>query len=312
VITTTRQGLAFVLALTAAPAAAVEHTALACVPADRYARITAHAEAASVVLQFRTSPGVPWYSTRMAGADGEWTAFLPRPAISLREVEYRFVVTDAGAKSSPTDPVRARVGAPGECDEAGRPSVDALIVVTVPEGAPVTPPVPAGFSPAGVVAAEARRRSSLPFTIAGLAAGVGVAGAVAGATAEATSAPPPSGPLAVPDIRFNSIDPPPGSTVSAARGRIAISMRLGARPAGALAFQWRAEILSEDGRLCMTMDGVAGVPEGLDLVLTAPIVIFGACGSTPPFDSQRMRITLRVNQDFVFDETLVLPYHFEP
>src|SRR5688572_13455184 len=116
--------LAFILlfALPEAPAP-VDHAALGCIPAERYARVAARdPQAAAAELQFRTSPSGPWYSTRMTSAEGEWSAFLPRPARTLAEVEYRIVALGAGAEKTESAPVRARVGAPGECDEAGRSS----------------------------------------------------------------------------------------------------------------------------------------------------------------------------------------------
>ena len=78
--------LAFIL-LSAAPAP-VDHAALACIPAERYARIAARdPQAAGAELQFRTSPSGPWYSTRMTSAEGEWSAFLPRPARTDQELQ---------------------------------------------------------------------------------------------------------------------------------------------------------------------------------------------------------------------------------
>ena len=128
-------------------------------------------------------------------------------------------------------PYRARIGVAGECDIAGRASVDAPIVVTVPAGAPLVPPVPAGFSPAGVVAAEPPKRSSLPLKIAGGVAAAAVIGVTAAATAETTGTPPTMGAPTVPAISFNSIEPPPGSTVNYNRDRIVVHMLMAARPA---------------------------------------------------------------------------------
>jgi hypothetical protein len=298
------------LALAASASATADHRPLACLAAHRYARVSVHAPgAAGAELQFRTSAATGWYAARMTAQGEEWAALLPRPARAEGEVEYRIVVTSPGAADAAIGPFRVPVSTSGACAAAGQPSVDAPLVVRVPHGAPVVPPVPAGLSPAGVVAAAPPRRSKMLLTVAGAAAAAGVAAAALGGAAEATSGPPPTQPVVVPEIRFDAIDPPPGSTLSASRDRIAVSMRLGARPSSALIFQWRVELFAADGRTCLFMESDTGA-EGVDLVLTAPLRSFG-CGPGR-FDTERMRISIRVNQDFVFDETLALSYHFEP
>ena len=288
--------------------APIDHTALACIPADRYARITARdATAAAADLQFRTSPSGPWYSTRMTAAGGEWSAFLPRPARTLPEVEYRIVATGAGAETSESAPVRARVGAPGECDEAGRSSVDAPIVVTVPAGAPLVPPVPAGFSPAGVVAAVPPKRSNLPLKIAGGVAAAAVVGITAAGTAESTSENPTTQPI-VPPISFNDTEPPPGSTLVFNRDRLAILLRLGARPNATLVLFWRVELRGPDGRACLEMNGVdSAVPDSNEITLTGALISNGACGRV--FDTATLRIGISHQNQVVYEETLAMPYH---
>ena len=303
--------LAFIL-LFAAPAAPapVDHRALSCIPAERYARIAARdPQAAAAELQFRTSPSGPWYSTRMASAAGEWFAFLPRPARTLAEVEYRIVVTGAGAEKSESAPVRARVGAPGECDEAGRTSVDAPIVVTVPAGQPLVPPVPAGFSPAGVVAAEAPKRSNRTLKIAGGVAAAAVIGVTAAATAESTSEDPSTQPI-VPPIRFNDTQPSGGASFNYNRDRFVVELRLGARPNVTLTLFWHVELRGANGRSCLEMNGVATAPpDSVELPLTNALISSGACGFQ--FDTQTLYVSVSHQSQIVYEETLGLPYHLQ-
>jgi hypothetical protein len=302
---------AFIFLFAAPEASAlVDHTALACIPAERYARVAGRgAQAASAQLQFRTSPSGPWYSTRMTAAEGEWSAFLPRPARTLAEVEYRIVATGAGAEKTESAPVRARVGAPGECDEAGRTSVDAPIVVTVPAGAPLVPPVPAGFSPAGVVAAEPPKRSNLALKIAGGVAAAAVIGVTAAATAESTSEQPSTLPI-VPPISFNNTQPRPGASFNYNRDPFVVEMRLGARPNVTLTLFWRVELRAADGRVCLEMNGVATAPpDSVDVALTGPLINNGACGFQ--FDTQSVHIGISHQNQQVYEETLGMPYHLQ-
>jgi hypothetical protein len=308
--------LAALLAASSSSAAeiAVEHTPLACVPADRYLRVSARAPAAAAVqLQFRSDASGPWYSTPMSEVDGEWTAFLPRPARTLARLEYRIVATGTGGPGA-TPPAAPRLAAAGQtCDAVAQVSVETPIVVTVPPGAPVVPPVPAGFSPAGVVAAKERPRSNLALKIAGGVVVAGVAAAALGGAAEATNNPPPTE-VRVPDIRFNDIEPPPGSTLAPNRDRVVVLMRLGTRPTTSLFFVWRVELISDAaGAACLFMTGTASAVETIDLPLTGPLISTGACG--PPaqrFDTERIRIAISVLERPVYEETLALPYHFTP
>ena len=306
--------LAFVLAappLASAAAVSIEHTALACAPPDRYVRVTAQAPgAAAVRLEFRSDPEGPWYSTPMASAGGEWSAFLPRAARSLARLEYRVVTVAAGAEeqASPATAVAVAAG----CAVAGEASVLSPIVVTVPAGAPVVPPVPAGFSPAGVVAAEEEPRSNLPLKVAGAVVAAGVAAVALGGAAEATSSPPTTE-VPVPPIRFNSTDPPPGSTVRARDG-VVVLMRLGFQPSLALEFNWRVEFRSESaGAACLFMSGLAFPLGNIDFELSSALISTGACGRFDgPIDVDRLRVSISVLHRQVYEETLAMPFHFRP
>ena len=304
--------LAFALMMFADPAAApVDHAPLACVPADRYARVAARVPpgAATVDLQFRTTAEGGWYATRMTSAGEEWAGFLPRPARAGGDVEYRIVVTGASADAATAGPFRARVGGPGECDGAGQASVDAPIVVTVPQGAPLVPPVPAGFSPAGVVAAAAPKKSNLALKIAGGAAAAGVVAVTAAGAAESASEDPSTQPI-VPPISFDDIEPPPGSTLVFNRDRLAVLMRLGSRPNSALTLFWRVELLAADGRVCVEMNGAdAAVIDSNEITLRGTLTSNGSCAR--PFDSAGLHIGISHQGQQVYEETLALPYHVQ-
>ena len=304
--------LAFILLFAAAEAAApVDHAPLACVPADRYARVTARsAEAAAADLEFRTRADAPWYRIRMTREADGWAAFLPRPAVTLGEIEYRIATADAGARRVETASHRAKVGAPGECDDVGRASVDAPIVVTVPAGAPLVPPVPAGFSPAGVVAAAPPRRSNVLLKIAGGVAAAAVIGVTAAATAESTGSPPTMGAPTVPTISFNSIEPLPGSTVNYNRERIVVHMRMAARPDVILTLFWTVEFRGSNGRSCIEMSGTSTVtPDSNEFFLTAPLVhSFPFCGFE--FDTETVHIGITHLNQRAYEQTPAIPYHF--
>ena len=302
--------VALVLAA-AEPSAAVDHVPLACVPAERYARVAIRADATggAAELQFRTGESGGWYGTRMAAEGQDRVAFLPRPARATGEIEYRIVVTRPSADAVTAGPYRARIGAAGECDTAGRASVDAPIVVTVPAGAPLVPPVPAGFSPAGVVAAAPPKRSNLTLKIAGGVAAAAVIGITAAATAETTGAPPTTGAPTVPPISFNGIEPPPGSTVNYNRERVVVHMVMAARPDVVLTLFWRVDFRRADGRSCLEMSGTStATPDSNEFFLTAPLVSSGACGFQ--FDTEAVHIGISHQNQRAYEQTPAIPYHF--
>jgi hypothetical protein len=304
--------LLFLVLPAAVDAGGVDHTPLACIPADRYARVAARSAGATAAdLEFRTRADGPWYRTRMVREGDAWVAFLPRPAQTLGEIEYRITTTDASAKPESGASVRARVGAPGECDDAGRAAVDAPIVVQVPEGAPVVPPVPPGLSPAGVVAAEAPKRSNRALKIVGGVAAVAIIGATAAGTAETTGEPPTTGEAPLPAISFNNIDPPPGSSFNYNRTPFVVHMRLATRPEAVRTVFWRVELRAANGRSCVEMSGTSTlVPDSNEFFLTTPLVSSGACGFV--FDVAAVYIAITHQNQLVFEQSLALPYHVEP
>jgi hypothetical protein len=292
----------------------VEHMPATCVPADRYLRIDARgvpaAEAARAELQFRADAAGPWYSIAMTAGPEGWTAFLPRPSAALERFEYRIAATARDAASVVSGPYAVRVGrGPEECGATAPPALEAPIAVTVPAGAPVTPPVPAGFSPAGVVAAEGARSSHRGLKIAGAIVAGAVGIATAAGVASSTSEPPATGPPTVPDLRFNAIRPPPGSVIALGRDTLVVELLMATEPAIPMNLGWQVS-LEAGGEECVIMFGVFnGVQRPLGLALTGP---FRPPGCRLPLETDTVHIYVTHRDQIVYDQSLRLPYRIEP
>lgn len=307
------------MAPSAAAAAGVEiqHAPVACAPADRYVRVSASAvppeDVAGAELQFRGSATGGWYSVRMAAEGGAWSAVLPRPIRPLESFEYRIVMWGADLQVTETaaSPVRV-AGDPSGC--AGGPQfsieVEAPIVVRVPAGAPPVPPVPRGFSPAGVVAATdpELRKSQKRAWIAGAGVAAGIGALVAGAGSR-----PPELPV-VPDFAFFGTFPTPGGDFSISRDRLSVFVRVSGDPREPVTITWVFG-LRTPGRLeaCLTMfDTVTIGPERpVTVELSSPVRVSGFCGALPyTVDSGKLSIV--VNGHLVRDDTQALPFRIVP
>ena len=306
----------FVLASPAMAAVEIVHAPVTCVAVDRYARVTASATpaegAARAELQFRAPGGGGWYSILMAPAGGSWSALLPRPVRPLSQLEYRVVVAgkDLAAAETPVQTVRI-VNDPAECAGAGAvASVAGPIVIRVPPGAPVVPPVPAGFSPAGVVAAAppARQKSKIAGLVAG---GLAIAGgAAAVSTASDTNPPPIAGDI--PTFRFNGTRPNPGATLLVGVHDLYVMVRMDHEPAVPFNFYWQIEFFGagiNGGRCSVFMTGVfQGAQRPLDLALSSLPSFQGFCG--PEVAAEQARITITIGEQVHYTELLNLPYTF--
>ncbi len=299
----------------------IRHDRVACVPLDKYTRLAASAPSASQVvqaeIQFRVDAAAGWYSTRMAPQDGEWSGRLPRPVTPLERFEYRIVMTASDLTTVETPAMSVRVAAAGmPCEDAPRfsASVDAPIVVRAPAGAPVVPPVPSGFSPAGVVSAPdpVRRSRALKIgtaatVVAGIAAGVAVAGSGPEHVLLDPVPPPP------PTLQFSilAVTPPIGSVLSLSSGRVAWVVRVAGAAGVPLDFSWRLEFFSTTA-LCVAMAGAAsaGPARPEDFELTGPLLSTGACGL--PFDTVALELTIRVGDQIVDARRFNRGYRFEP
>jgi hypothetical protein len=300
------------LALAAAlpGAAPLEHTPVACVPTDRYTRISARAGApvAGAELQFRLGPDGDWYAVRMTAQGETWSGVLPRPQPRLERFEYRLAVTDARAAVSYSDAYAVAVGACAGDGAESAAEVAEPIVVRVPAGAPVVPPVPAGFSPAGVVGAEAPPRSSPWRKVAWIAGGVAAGGIAAAASgAGAGPAEPPN----VPDFSIATVSPGPGSQLSISRDRVTVFVEVRGEPATPLTFSWVVGLSGGQRREpCLIMSDVAaiGSERPSRLALSAPLRTMGLCGTV--FDVLFVTVTIVVDGQVVREMTEPVTYRF--
>jgi len=314
--------VALVTSISQAGVVEVRHDPLECVHLSTYARLSARAlpeaQVARVEVQFRVDPTAGWYSLLMVRDDGGgWSGRLPRPISPLERFEYRIVVTasDLGVVETPV--VGVRVSPPGApCEKASTPSTadETPIAVRVPAGSPLMPPVPPGFSPAGVVAildpVRERGRIARLGTLGAIAAGT--AAGIAVVTAPTSLAPDPGPPpLTPPQFSIFAVDPPSNSALSLSSGRVVFNVRVTGAVGVPLSFTWRLEFW-RNVNSCLTMAGEATVgptrPE--NVILTGPFVPTGACGSR--FDVDANTLTLLIDGQIVFERRLNLLFHVEP
>jgi hypothetical protein len=219
-------------------------------------------------------------------------------------------MTGADSRVAETAPITVRVDEGSICTGESRASVETPIAVTVPDGAPLVPPVPAGLSPAGVVAFEERPRSRGSLEVAAVvaAAVVAVVGVTAAATGGSSDEPVP--PIEVPGITFNGVSPVPGSMLSPSRDMLVVFMVMSEEPVLPITLGWRVELLGAPG-VCLFMDGqLTGVQRPLGLALTGPLRTAANCGQQ--FDVASLRITIGHLGDVVYDQTHALPYRIQP
>jgi hypothetical protein len=305
--------LAAFLIAGAAGAAPIElhHAPLSCVPPNRYALVTASAVPATVVagadLEFRSDPNGGWHAIAMTNESGTWSARLPRPTTSLEWFEYRVVLT-----STTTEQFRVRVAAAEPCEPAAaRPSIASPIVVKVPEGAPLVPPVPGGFSPTGVVAWTPPARPRFTARSAALGAGVALGGAALVARVAGGGSKQPARTLDIPAFTFVRTSPPPNSVLSLSRSTLVVFVVMDHEPAQPLRLEWRLVLLQDGaGAPCVVMaDAFNGAQRPRSLALTAPLAATGACGER--FEVTDARLVIQVRGP-VYDAILPLPFRIEP
>jgi hypothetical protein len=290
----------------------IQHTGVGCVAVDRYTQIVAAATPADSVaraeLQFRIRPDADWYGVPMTADGGSWAAVLPRPGASLTRFEYRIVMTGVDLATAESAPIAVRVaGVAAPCVDGPRSSlaVTAPIVVRVPAGAPVMPPVPPGFSPAGVVAAvqSAPKSGKTAWMVGGAAA---VAGSAVAVLASGNSAPT----LAQPEFTFFGSRPNPGATLSL-RTPLYLNVLPRSNPGVLLSFSWRMEFPSSgpDVGCVVAMSGsIVGAPSTVPMQLSAPLVRSNTC--VPPIRVATGRLTIRIEGTVAYDETHELPFVF--
>ncbi len=312
---TVRRALLPALCVTAAQAVAapveIQHEPLACVPAARFVSVVAQASPPERVLraelQFRVDPQGAWYAIPMRKLPGGWSALLPRATRSLARFEYWIVMAGRGFADlhSPVFSVRVSDD-PAGCGVQGEASVDASIVVRVPKGAPIAPPVPAGYDPAGVVAAPERE----PARSRGLLPLLGGLGATALVTGVAVAAVPGDRPP-LPIFRLGAIYPDTGSTISLSRDQPWVSVWMDPPPTSPLDLTWRVTwSRSATEPACVSMEGViARTLE--DPFLSAPLSAAGFCGDNFGTSWLEIRIDAQ-GRGGVYHLAYPAPYQFEP
>ena len=308
--------LAAPVAASAAGRIAIDHAPVDCVPYDRYARIVATGAPADGVatahLQFRAGGDGGWYSVGMAAEGTAWSAFLPRPIRPLARLEYRIVMRSSDAGEAATPAISVRVG--GDAAECAGPQssaeVAAPIVVRAPRGAPLVPPVPAGFSPAGVVAAEDPVRSSRLKTAA---VGAGLAGGIAGTVLlRDDEALPLADLLGSTQFAFSGMAPAPGSVLSFSRDQVSVFVAVTGRVPAPFTISWNFDLIGVGGGVvCAFMGGRTRVTSATPTTatLTGPLLPLGACGERFDVDRARLRVTLSTR---VLIQEIPATFHFEP
>jgi hypothetical protein len=311
--------LAMLLALPAtvrAGRADIQSEPVTCVLVDRYARVFARGvppdEVGTAALEFRADAAAPWYAVRMAAEGDGWAGFLPRPRPGLERFWYRIVMGRPGQAPSSTAPVAVRVVSdPSACPREGGSALSAPIVVRVPAGVPVIPPVPAGFSPTGVVSDQELGHPDSRKTLK-IVAGVGLAGgltAVALVGSKGGTTPPPPD---IPDFLFDATQPAPGGVLHVGSRELIVFVRMSREPSQPLTFNWRFEMQSAAGpQVCVVMSDVfPGAQSPPNLSLVAPLASTGLCGER--FDVLACHLTIQVETRRVLDLIIDLPFRFEP
>jgi hypothetical protein len=161
-----------------------------------------------------------------------FTAVLPRPRMTAQKVRYFIEATGTTASSvQGAENVVEVVGAESACGgrRVGEALASAQVVVEVPPGAPLVPPVPQGFSPVGASAVEGSvvarksRHKGLWLGLGGAALGGAVAASQLSAGDSATGQ--VAGPLH-PGFALVTTFPQSGGIVSVSRPFVELRIRV--------------------------------------------------------------------------------------
>ena len=117
----------------------------------------------------------------------------------------------------------------------------------------------------------------------------------------------------VPGFRFNSISPAPGNVVSRLRDRLTVSVLMAYEPGFPLSLSWGVTFRSSSaGRDCLIMSGRMTAQQPLELALTGILVTTGGGGCGVEYETDTVRVTIAYQDQLAYDETLALPYRFQP
>jgi hypothetical protein len=314
----------------------VVHQPVTCVPAGRFARIVAQGAPADAVVsaeaQFRTGPDAGWYRVRLDAEGVSWHGFLPQPTTALRSFEYRVVLFGSDATARETAPTIVTVAASSDgCPAGGTSAAAATMVLQVPPGAPLVPPVPAGFSPVGATLPQAAQRQAPVRDQGGpggkLAIGAGVLGAAGGAVAVVAGSGggreplpvPPEPPRTLPSFTYTGTIPGAGATVSRGRDTFGVIVTMDREPNEPMPVQFTVGLQRDTAvgatSRCANMTGTfQGVQRPLGLVLTGPVVLVPGAPCGESFDVRGLFLQVLMSDRAVMQGTVPLPtpLRFEP
>jgi hypothetical protein len=164
-----------------AEAPSIAHDGIGCIQTDQFPKIHAKIEpeelAANVRAYFRAQGTPHWYFTPLKESNGGFEGALPKPRKGIAGIEYYIEVTAKDMATARTAAFEPRVVSTAAACE-GKLLAPVLASAKVIVGAPAagSPPIPAGFSSAGVVSAGAT--ATVGATTA--AAGAGISGVTVG------------------------------------------------------------------------------------------------------------------------------------
>jgi hypothetical protein len=168
------------------------------------------------------------------------------------------------------------------------------------------PPVPPGFSPAGVVAEErpAKSRRTLAWVSGTAVAGAGIAAATGRGPAPQAVGPD------IPEFRFLGTRPDAGAVISLASQQMQLLVAMSRQPRHPLTLSWQAEFFATTpGCQVFSFGFMRDASSPLEMVLAGPLVASAICGPEVRTDRARIRVSTN-NGPTVLDETLALPFTF--
>lgn len=171
----------------------IDHTAVGCVVAGKFAGLEARFkptdEVARARIFFSAETNARWYFVEMKPSEGVYRGVLPKPLKETRRFHYYIETVDKSFSESRTAEYSPMVAGSGECGKTGLLTATPVAKATVGVGTAEAqaPAVPAGFSSEGVVGLSvvAAAASSAGVAVASGGHGTAILLGVAGAGAAA-------------------------------------------------------------------------------------------------------------------------------
>jgi hypothetical protein len=291
----------------------IDHAPISCVARDQHAVVNARTrvETSRMQVHFRVPSQTLWYRTAMRQDGADWTAILPRTTAATFEYRIEMASPTLGDSAS-TPAFSVDVVADLErCQTGFVPSVQTPIIVRVPQGAPLIPPVPAGFSPVGVVGANEAvvpSSSSKGRLVAAAALPMAVVAGIAASSSQE------SGPKATPvgdvGFKFAGVQPADGY-ISLSGTRLFWSLDVDHTTRTPVSYGCVLELLA-DSRSCAFASGFFSASGNDDAIQR--VTLSGPLRATCPsdFTATGVRVSvqsLALNSRIVFEATV--PARFE-